>query len=290
MASRLLLDVASSGTQLRVHHVEVTYAPCGCGSAVGLVRRAPGCHATRSAGPPRLAPLVLIGVLTPVALRVFRLGKTYRQMFSTCFIVGLVVGLAFLGRLLWQTKGASSIQDYVLLAVFLLVCVFFGSALAAAAAWKPAKGAASKPYQLALAVLQAGSVFVVFELAVRAWTVRDVPGLVQAMGWAVFLGLFFLAVASTVHLPLILSARRLLSRPLSAVLGAMLFPVPLLGLPLLQGRVFSYWAYLMAHPGELALAIVPCSVAGAVLGALLSGPTGPPPSFEPPLDAATSRT
>ena len=92
--------------------------------------------------------------------------------------------------------------------------------------------------------------------------------------FAIFLGFFFAAVAVTVHLPVLLAAQRRIgassTRPSLALLGALLFPVPLLGFQLFQGHLISSWRFFAAHPGTLALVALPYVIAGAVLGWLLA--------------------
>ncbi len=58
---------------------------------------------------------------------------------------------------------------------------------------------------------------------------------------AVFLGFLFAAISIAVYMPVLLGARRVVqamrARLVLSMLGAALFPLPLLALPLLQGQI-----------------------------------------------------
>jgi hypothetical protein len=77
-----------------------------------------------------------------------------------------------------------------------------------------------------------------------------------------------------VYLPVLVGAQRVVSvrlrRPVLAMLGALLFPVPLLALPLLQGRLDSTLRFLAGDPGTLMFVSLPYVLSGAVLGWLLA--------------------
>lgn len=97
-------------------------------------------------------------------------------------------------------------------------------------------------------------------------------GVLHILGWSTFLGFFFAAVSIVVYLPLLLSVKRLIKvRPALALVGAMLFPIPLLVLPWLQGRFGSMWTYWIQNPSIFLWGSLPYVVAGAMLGWLLAG-------------------
>jgi hypothetical protein len=110
----------------------------------------------------------------------------------------------------------------------------------------------------------------------RLWA--GVP-VTNAVAWASFLTLYFGCVALLVYLPLLLGARRFLQRPAAvALLGGLLFPVPLLAFPALQGRFESAWAVWSRTPVTAAWNALPYLAAGALLGWLLAEQASPRPS------------
>lgn len=234
---------------------------------------ASGDHTTISG----IAAMVAVAVLTPLVLRRTDPTCSYRRAFANCFAIGMVmvttswawalVSSGSVGRVPWYA--------YVLTIAFLMTCVGFGSALAAAAAWQPEKESLVR--RRAMQVVAAAGLFVVaylveyFSLYTRVWDRR----VLFTASVALFIGLFFAAVVTAVYLPVLLGVRRVASlataRALLTVLGACLFPVPLLGLPFLQGRLTSTWQFLVAHPHTLATSAVPYVIAGAFLGWVLAG-------------------
>jgi hypothetical protein len=86
--------------------------------------------------------------------------------------------------------------------------------------------------------------------------------------------LFFAAVSSTLYLPALLTVRRVIRyRVTVAMIGAILFPIPLMGIPFLQGRGPSYARMLFQLPVWEFLAVaLPYLLGGVVLGWLLAKP------------------
>jgi hypothetical protein len=97
----------------------------------------------------------------------------------------------------------------------------------------------------------------------------------DTMSWGVFLAFFFILVSVVIYVPILASSQRLLphrSRASHAVLGAFLFPVPMLAFPLLQGRLEIFGRHLMRDPLVFVATALPYIVAGALLGWLLAAP------------------
>jgi hypothetical protein len=77
---------------------------------------------------------------------------------------------------------------------------------------------------------------------------------------------------SILYLPALLAARRVIHYRLPvAMIGAILFPIPLMGIPFLQGRVGSYARMLFQLPvWEILAVALPYLLGGVVLGWLLA--------------------
>ncbi|HEY2433146.1 MAG TPA: hypothetical protein VGI12_10780 [Vicinamibacterales bacterium] len=100
-------------------------------------------------------------------------------------------------------------------------------------------------------------------------------GILNSVSWGVFLGFFFVLVSAVVYLPILVSSRRLFdprSRVPLAVVGAFLFPVPMLAFPLLQGRLEPVGRLLLRDPVTLVSTAFPYVIAGAILGWLIAAP------------------
>jgi hypothetical protein len=235
-----------------------------------------------SPGPAGFGAFFLMAVLTPVVLRLLNAGSSYRQMFGNCMGVGMMMATVFFGWIALVDHPSRLPWHAYLLAYLFLTCVALGSALAAAAAWKPAAGGEAVYRRRMLHVVAGAATFTACYSVVGLWVgyARGPYGVPNTMSFAAFLGLFFAAVSVAVYLPVLLGARRLIgglrARPLLAILGAVLFPIPLLAFPLLQGRLGSTWLFLLHNPGTLLRVSLPYVLAGAVLGWLLAEPRAAP--------------
>lgn len=224
-------------------------------------------------GPAFVAGFFLMAVLAPIVLRVLRVGTSYGQMFADCMGLGMIMGTVLLGWIVLVDAVSVPWYGYVLSYLFLTGCVALGSVFAAAVAWKPLSGAdptyRRRLLQVASAALVCVACFIVVGLSLGGS--RGVP---NVLGWATLLGFAFAAVAIVVYLPLLLSVKRLINvRPALALVGAMLFPIPLLAFPLLQGRLARVWPYWVQNPDILFWGTLPYVVAGATLGWLLAEPS-----------------
>jgi hypothetical protein len=265
--------------------------------------------AAHSNGPARLTPFLFMAIVTPVVLGRMKLAASFRQAFLSCLAVGMVMatGLFVLEVSRASASGASAPSwfSFVLTYIFLVGCVAMGSAIAAAAAISvPTNdGVQSSLRRVGACCI----VYATLDGGVRLWSGAPVA---HAVGWASFLTLYFGCVALLVYLPVLLGARRFLQRPpavastvrlnaptvrlkattvrlkadttktqafvrtrrsgIGALLGGLLFPVPLLAFPLLQGRFDSAWTVWSRTPSALAWSAVPYLVAGALLGWLLA--------------------
>ncbi len=225
-----------------------------------------------SIGPAPLLAFLVMAVATVAVLRFMRLGQNYRQAFLNCGGVGLIMGLTLAGWFVFV--GNPSNRPWFLYArslSFLAACVGLGSALVAAVAWKPA--AEAEPI-FRLRCIQVLSGCAVFGLAYSliGFLSASPARLLLVLSWTAFLACFFAAVSLTLYLPVLLTVRRFIHhRLLIAMMGAVLFPIPMMGLPFLQGRLTSHVSvWFRSPPQTFLLAALPYALGGAVLGWLLS--------------------
>ncbi len=226
-----------------------------------------------------LGALFLVVMVSSVVLRVSNAGCSYRRVFVSCLGAGMIVATALcVWLVLPYNRLPHSRYAYAVFFVSLMGSVGLGSALIAAVASKPTAG--TEPvYQrrlrhVAIAAAAFAACFVVRTILGGAqarafWNVVIMPT------YAAFVTFFFAAFAIAVYLPVMIGARRALPRlatrlPL-AIIGAVLFPIPLLGIPLLQPDSPWPWHFYLPSPGVLLWMSFPYVVAGAVLGWLLAG-------------------
>lgn len=224
-----------------------------------------------------LGALFLVGMLASVAWRVLNLGGSYRRIFVSCLSAGVIVATALCVWLaLPHNRLPHSWLAYVEFFASLVGSVGLASALIAAVASRSAEGnAPAYQYRLRLVAVAAAAFAACF-------IVRTLIGGPQARPfwlavvmptYAAFVAFFFALFAFAVYLPVMIGARRVLPRlgarlPLAAI-GAALFPIPLLGIPLLQPPP-SPWHFALPPPGMLLWMSFPYVIAGAVLGWLLA--------------------
>jgi hypothetical protein len=223
-------------------------------------------------GPAQVAPYFVMALFAPAILRALGLGRTYRQMFVNCLLVGLTMATAHYGWLAIVAPAPSLPWfGHAWRMAFLMSSVVFVSGIAAAVAWKPPAGSEPAYHHYLVCLAAGGAAFVCAYSGVGLWFAKDATRLAALLSWAAFLGFFFVVVSGAIHLPILLGARRLLNgRAAVALAGALLFPVPMLGFPFLQGRLASTWAYWLREPTTLIANSLPFIVAGAVLGWLLT--------------------
>jgi hypothetical protein len=237
-------------------------------------------------GPEPVAAMLAVAVLTPFALRLTQRNASFGRMFASCVAVGLMMGTTLW---LWTLvdAGAWRVLPWYANAwtsAFLVGCIGFGSALAAAVAWTPSDDSLVR--RRILHVLVAAGSFLGAEAAMYVVAFARVTDPFWTASWLLFLSFFFVAVSVAVYLPALLGIKRfvrgLAARLVLPVIGGLLFPVPLLGLPLLQGRLGTTWDFLVHHPGTMATVGSPYALAGAVLGLLLAvAPRGGDPRRAP---------
>jgi hypothetical protein len=242
----------------------------GSALSIEILSLAPG-------GPAGLSAFFIMAVLTPIALRVLHPASSYRHAFVSCLSVGLMMSAASLGWLLPQSaaRGGLPWYAYVLSFLFLAGCVAAASALAAAAASKPMRESAAHQRMARVAV--GAVVFAACYAFNSLWAAGLPPPMgrvIALLSWVSFLAFLFAAVSIVVYLPVLLGAQRVVSarlrRPVLTMLGALLFPVPLLALPFLQGKLDSTLRFLAGDPGTLMFVSLPYVLSGAVLGWLLA--------------------
>ena len=109
---------------------------------------------------------------------------------------------------------------------------------------------------------------------VDGWRPYDTRNFMSLASYVAFVSFFFAAFALAVYLPVMVAARRVAPRlaarlPL-AILGGLLFPVPFLGIPLLQGSPYAVGRLGLYNPLTLLWSSSTYIVAGAVMGWLLA--------------------
>lgn len=230
-----------------------------------------------SSGPAGISAFFLMAVLTPIVLRFLNAGTSYRQMFVNCMGVGTIMATVYFGWVvLMDIPSHLPWYGYFLSYLFVTGCVALGSALAASAAWKPSPGDEPVYRRRMLQIVTGSATFAACYSVIALWFAyaRGPHRVFDTLSWAAFLGFFFAAVSAAVYLPVLLGARRVVRDPrarlLLAILGAVLFPILLLGFPLLQGRLGSTWLFLLGNPGTLVLVSMPYVLAGATLGWLVA--------------------
>ncbi len=254
----------------------ITVLALGCvGSALLLV------IVSVAYGPAEFGAFFLMAVLAPIALRFLAGGSSYRQMFVNCLGIGLMMGAVhFLWALLAGTPSRLPWYGYLLTVVFAAGCITLGSALAASVGWKPTAGDSPAYRRRMLQIVAASATFVVlYSVVYLSWRPGGIFHVLETLSFAAFLGFFFAAVSVAVYVPVFLGVRRVVrtpsARPLLAVLGAAMFPLPLLSFPVLQGRAVPAVLFLLGHSQVVLLMSLPYVLSGALLGWFLAGPSRP---------------
>lgn len=229
---------------------------------------------TTRIGPAPLAAVLSVAVVSVAVLRLMRLGLTYRQAFLNCVGIGLLMMVPWAA---WHVRDAGMVgvpwYAYPLILGLVALCVGSGSALAAAVVWEPPVGTRPVLRTTAIQILTGCGVYALAN--VLAWLLRgNGANPVLMVGRTAFGFFFFAAVASVLYVPVLVVASRLIRVRLPiAVMGAALFPIPMLGIPFLQGRVAFYARWLSRLPAlDLIVVALPFVLGGAVLGWMVATP------------------
>ena len=254
----------------------LTVAVLGLAGAALLVEM----FSVTTSGPAQISPFFLMAVLAPIVMRLVVGVNTRRKMFVTCLAVGTVMSVVFLAWFaIVKNPGRAPWYAYASGLGFLLGCVALTSAIIAIVTTN-AEAADRRKLQgnLLGVVASAGTFGICYILIGPVGLLRHrSPGFVvlNTVSWGVFLGFFFVLVPVVIYLPILVSSRRVLDQrtrvPL-ALLGAVLFPIPMLAFPFLQGRLESIARLLLHDPVALALTALPYVIAGATLGWLIAAP------------------
>ncbi len=223
-------------------------------------------------GPAPIGAILVVAAVSVAILRFMRLGLTYRQAFLNCMGIGLLMMVLLSGWLDFvEVSDRLPWYLYALSWGFMIVCVGFFGAMAAAVVWTPPAGRRSILRTRCIQILSGCTVFSVANILVAPLSSGGAH-----LGWALTgtaFFFFFLAVVSwIVYLPLLLTVRLVIRARLPvAVIGAVLFPIPMLGVSYLQGRGPAYAKMLSELPVSRFLAIaLPFVLGGAALGWLLA--------------------
>lgn len=229
-------------------------------------------------GPAQVSPFFLMAVLAPAVMRFVVGVNTRRKMFVSCVGVGTVMSVLFLG---WFAiiKNPSHAPWYAYFPglVFLVGCAALASVLIAIVTVSPDTPDRRNVQGRMTDVIASTVTFALGYSVIgflRNHSLRGF-GILSTVSWAVFLGFFFVLISVVVYLPVLVSSRRFFdqrSRVPSAVVGAFLFPVPMLAFPLLQGRLEAVGRLLLHDPVALISAAFPYVLAGATLGWLIAAP------------------
>ena len=222
---------------------------------------------------------VLLAVIAASAVfRVLKLGRSYRQVFLNCLGVGMIAGTSLLAWIVVvESLTPKPWYSYALLYLFIIGWIGLASALAAALAWTPAPGAEPVHRRRLVPVVAASGTFAGCMIArsfVDGWRPYNISNFMSLASYVAFVSFFFAAFALAVYLPVMVVAGRVAPRlaarlPL-AVLGGLLFPVPFLGIPLLQGSAYNVGRLGLYNPLTLLWWSSSYILAGAVMGWLLA--------------------
>jgi hypothetical protein len=229
-------------------------------------------------GPAQISPFFLMTVVAPIVMRLVIGVNTRRGMFVNCMAVGTVMSVVFLGWFaIVKNPSHGPWYAYVPGLIFLLGCVALASAIIAIVTTRSEAADKRNVRGKMLAVIASAVTFAIGFSFIGLSRHHSSGGfdVLSTVSWGLFLAFFFVLVAVLIYLPILGSSRRVLhprSRAPLAVLGAFLFPIPMLALPLLQGRLEPMVRLFLRDPIVLAAAAIPYLVAGAMLGWLIAAP------------------
>jgi hypothetical protein len=229
-----------------------------------------------TSGPAQISPFFLMTVLTPIVMRSVRGVNTRRQMFVSCMTAGSVMSVVFL---VWfaivKHPSRAPWYGYVPGLVFLLGCVALASAMIAVVTANPDVTDKRNVRGRMRNVVASSAIFGICYSVVGFLRHPASGDVLSTVSWGVFLAFFFVLVSVAIYLPILGSARLVFhqwSRAPFAIMGAFLFPIPLLAFPLLQGRFEAVGQRLLHDPVALTPTAFPHVIAGAVLGWLIAAP------------------
>ena len=153
-----------------------------------------------NSGPVQIAPFFLLAVVTPLILRAFRLGGSYRQMFAVCAGVGVIMAVTAYVWVVLDPRSAAlrmPLVGHVEGLVILFALVLFGSAIAAKLAWETFAPTRSVFGQVMAALLVGCGAFAVVSFIGGLWYTYARAGWPLSASFAV-LEAFYFAVLSVV--------------------------------------------------------------------------------------------
>ncbi len=226
-----------------------------------------------------LGVLSLVTMAASVAFRFRGPQRTYRQVFASCLGFAMIVGTAlFAWVFIIEELVRRPWYSYALLYAMLIAWAALTSAMAAAVAWRPALGAEPGYRRRLVQITAASATFAVCFVArtvVPSMRPRGGFDVLTVLGYSAYVACLFAVFALAVYLPVISRMRRALPQvrarlPIAAV-GAALFPIPLLGVPILHDSLPiawppSPWHFALPPAGLLPWMSIPYVVAGAVRG------------------------
>jgi len=229
-----------------------------------------------TSGPAQISPFFLMTVLTPIVLRSVTGVNTRRRMFVSCMTVGLVMSVVFLTWFaIAKNPARAPWYGYIPGLMFLLGCVALASAMIAIVTASPDATDTRNVRGRMRDVVASSAIFAISYSAVGFLRHHSAVDVLSTVSWGLFLACFFVLVSVVIYLPILVLSRRALhqrSRAPLAVLGAFLFPIPMLAFPLLQGRLEGVARLLLHDPVALTSTALPYALAGATLGWLIAAP------------------
>jgi hypothetical protein len=220
--------------------------------------------------PAMLAVLLLAGF----SVRAFRLAPSYAQAFKAALTIAVMMVASLLGWVWFTSPARLTLRP---LAQGLTMAVL-GSAFAAGILWRPDEprdGVATSMRGFCLAIGR-GALVQAIAAAVATLLLPPRPSFIAAIAYAASHAMFFVAAGAILYLPILQGIRRLSHRPVFlAVVGGILFPLPLITSSVFAGRLdANHSAFVLQlpslwfrSPGEAFLTVaIPYVLAGAVLG------------------------
>jgi hypothetical protein len=175
------------------------------------------------AGPMGLVPFLGVAVIAANILRIFQLGRSYREMFVNCIGISVLMSVG-----LWRDYGRlTEVPLWVAGRAVLtfVLCLGLASAMVAAVAWKPRSGT-SNFHRGMLALATGLCVFAVANLGIRVLGLMSLTTALATVSRSAFMAFLFALVASVSLLPALVLARRILSsRWALALVAAILSPL-----------------------------------------------------------------
>jgi hypothetical protein len=226
--------------------------------------------------PGNFAITALVAVMVPsgLAVRGLRLAPTFRAAFLAAFMIGVMTLSSLMFWIMFVDSPTTLRLDNVLGALAMITGFSaLGGLFAAAVIWTPsedsAHGTAAWLRQccvaLGIAAIALALTAVVAVLVSQPLSLRVIA---DSIHWSTFRGLWFLLIGLVIYVPLLTVIRRAVRRSVPlAVIGALLFPIPLWTMSLASGHPQLQYDLWFRSPGRAFLfSVLPHLVAGAVLG------------------------